>query len=155
MDKMERQLNAASGYLDLGMIREAKAELRQLDQLERQDARVLALRVAICQREGSWARLFDLSRYLACVEPGESQWVITSADAMCRLHSVEAAREMLLRAQRDFPDEAAIHYHLACYEVQLGDFQKAKRYLREAIKLDPAHRALARRDPQLAELRER
>ena len=155
MEKIERHLNAASGYLDLGMLREAKAELRQLDPGEHRDSRVLAIRVAICQQQGAWDKMFDLSRYLSCVQPDECHWAICSALAVRQLRSVEAAREMLLRARRDFPGEAAVHYHLACYEAQLGDLKKAKSYLQLAIKLDPSHRAKARRDPELAVLRKR
>ena len=150
MEKLERHLTVATGYLELGMPRDADAELRQLNVTQRKDWRVLALRVAICQELGSWDQMLDISRYLACVQPDESQWVICTAHAMRKVHSLEAARETLLRAKRSFPEEAAILYHLACYEAQLGDLEKARVYLRSAIKISPAHRALARKNPELA-----
>lgn len=150
MDKLERHIMAASGYLELGMPRDAAAELRELGAAERKDWRVLALRVAICQDLGSWEQMLDISRYLACVQPDESQWAICTAHAMQKIHSVEAAREMLLRARRNFPEEAEILYHLARYEAQLGNLDQARKHLRAAIKLNPAHRTLARNNPELA-----
>lgn len=147
---MENRLTVATGYLELGMVRDADAELRRIDRSAGKDWRVLALRVAIYEELGSWDRMLDISRYLSCVQPDDSQWAICTAQAMRRLHSIEAAREWLLRAERSFPGEAAIPYHLACYEAELGDLEKARRYLRTAFKLNPAHRALAREDPKLA-----
>ncbi len=150
MEKLERHITVATGYVELGMPREAADELRQLDAAERQDCRVLALRVTICQQLGSWDQMLDLSRYLACVQPDESQWAICTAHAMHKVHSVEAAREMLLRARRHFPGEAEILYQLARYETELGNLEQARKHLRAAIKLNPAHRAIARNDPELA-----
>ena len=150
MEKLERHLTVATGYLELGMVRDADAELHQLSPSERKDWRVLALRVAICQELGSWDQMLDISRYLSCVQPDESQWAICTAHAMRKVHSIEAARELLLRAKRSFPEEATILYHLACYEAQLGDIEKARTYLLSAIKIDPSHRAKARKNPELA-----
>jgi hypothetical protein len=53
--------------------------------------------------------------------------------------------EILLGAEAKFPREGAIPYNLACYYCQLGEIEKAKRYLKNAFEIDLKWRLGVRR----------
>ena len=60
--------------------------------------------------------------------------------------------EILLDAEAKFPREAAIPYNLACYYCQLGEIEKAKRYLKKAFEIDLNWRVVALEDDDLKPL---
>jgi hypothetical protein len=60
--------------------------------------------------------------------------------------------EILVDAEAKFPREAAIPYNLACYCCQLGEIEKAKRYLKKAFKIDLNWRMAALEDEDLRPL---
>ncbi len=53
-------------------------------------------------------------------DPDHPQWSISLAYVTRRLESVGAAKSILLEAATLHPNEAIIHYNLACYDCQLG-----------------------------------
>jgi tetratricopeptide (TPR) repeat protein len=57
--------------------------------------------------------------------------------------------EILIDAEAKFPRGAAIPYNLACYYCQLGEMEKAKRYLKEAFEIDLNWRKAALDDEDL------
>jgi tetratricopeptide (TPR) repeat protein len=57
--------------------------------------------------------------------------------------------EILIDAEAKFPRRAAIPYNLACYYCQLGEMEKAKRYLKEAFEIDLNWRKAALDDEDL------
>ena len=89
---------------------------------------------------------------LALRDPDNVQWAISWAYATRRTVSIDAARLVLLEAVERIPNAAILHYNLACYECQLGDLAVAKARLQHAISLDPACRAMALDDQDLAPL---
>ena len=58
----------------------------------------------------------------------------------------------LIDAEAKFPREAAIPYNLACYYCQLGEIEKAKRYLKKAFEIDLNWRKAALDDEDLRPL---
>ena len=63
--------------------------------------------------------------------------------------SIEAAREILLNAEPEFPKEAIIKYNLACYYCQLAEIKSAKEYLNKAFEVDSTWRLQALDDEDL------
>jgi uncharacterized Ntn-hydrolase superfamily protein len=59
------------------------------------------------------------------------------------------------QAARLDPDSGEPFYHLACFHARAGDPDRAMHYLQWALRLRPAMRAQATKDPDLAFLRER
>jgi uncharacterized Ntn-hydrolase superfamily protein len=59
------------------------------------------------------------------------------------------------QAARLDPDSGEPFYHLACFHARAGDPDRAMHYLQWALRLRPAMRAQATKDPDLATLRER
>ncbi len=149
MTPFDRHLRAAEGFLELGLPREAGEELDGIETAQRTGAPVLGLRVQVCQALGQWEPMAAAADALCRLEPANPQWPISLAYATRRAHSLERARGILTAALRRFPQEAILHYNLACYETQLGYLESARERLREAIRLAPGCRELAAGDEDL------
>ena len=152
MTPFDRLLQAAQGYLELGLPREAAAELDEIEPAQSADWRVRVLRVDAYQKLGEWARLETVARQLCEQRPDEAQWLISLAYAVRRTRSVAAACSVLAEAVERFPSEPIIHFNLACYEAQLGRLDLARSRLAEAVRLEPACRQMALAEPDLAAL---
>jgi len=74
----------------------------------------------------------------------------TYAVTLINQRRLPEAREQLEIALEAGADQDHVHYALAlCYGLE-GDLQSAARHLKEAIKLDPKNRTIARNDPDFA-----
>ena len=143
---------AAVGYIELGMLLEANAELEEIDPFNRAAPEVLAARIAIYHGLKKWELMRQVARRLADFQPNDIQWTISLAYATRRAISIEAAKEILLNAEPKFPKETVIKYNLACYECQLGDLEAARNYLKSAFEIEPNWRMMALEDEDLKPL---
>ena len=148
----ERHRQAAVGYVELGMYLEADAELDKIDPFCRAAPEVLAVRLGIYAGLEKWELMQVVAEKLANYDPAEAQWRISFAYATRRAESIEKAREILLAALGSHPEEPTIHYNLACYECQLGNFGAAKQYLINATEADQKFKLMALEDPDLEPL---
>ena len=145
----QQYLQAAVGYVELGMFAEADSELDKIDPFCRALPEVLAVRLAIYRGLKKWELMQQIAKRLKDFEPDNVQWTISLAYATRRAYSIDVAMEILLDAEAKFPREAAIPYNLACYYCQLGEMEKAKRYLKEAFEIDLNWRKAALDDGDL------
>jgi predicted Zn-dependent protease len=148
----DRRLEAALGYLQLGMFEEANDEIEQLPPEEKNSPAILRLRAAIYSEAKSWHLLQEVAEFLVDSLPGDPQHWIWLAYATRRTTSIPAAEAILLRALESHPSGGMIHYNLACYAAQTGKIVEAKERLREAIWLAPETRLLALDDSDLEPL---
>lgn len=148
-------LTYASGYIQLGMFREAAAELARLDRRIAGSPAVLRLRAEIHAAAGEWSAMKRCARQMTDADPEDAQGWISLAYATRRTVSLRAARRTLRKAESFCPEEPIIKFNLACYAAQLDRPAEAARYLLLAIALDPECQALAVEDPDLEPLRER
>jgi len=146
-------LSHARGYLELGMVAEAAAELSQLGPDEHGTLEFLGLRVAILQEQKKWPALRAAAAEFVRRQPDLAGGWITWAYATRRAESLAAAERILLEAVQLHPDEATIHFNLGCYACQRGDLDAARIRVDRAIALDENFRAAAGTDPDLAPLR--
>ena len=153
MTPFERHIQAAVGYHELGLPLEALDELAQLGAEAAARSEVLTVRVVVLQTLGMWDQMETAARTLCERQPDEGQWPISLAYAIRRAHSLPEALIVLEAAAERFPEEAIIHFNLACYHAQLGDLETARRRLREAVRLDPVCQKMAQNDPDLLPLR--
>ncbi|HTX64655.1 MAG TPA: hypothetical protein VMD31_02715 [Opitutaceae bacterium] len=147
------RLSHARGYLGLGMVAEAAAELERLPAAAAQETEALGLRALILQEREQWPALVETARQLVRRQPGEAGWWIAWAYATRRSHSLAAAEAILLEAERTHPAEATVQFNLGCYACLRGDLPEARRRVDRAIALDQTFRAAAATDPDLASLR--
>lgn len=152
MTPFERHLQAAAGFLDLGLPLDADEELDQIEPEMRSLSEVLAVRAKIYQELRRWEPMEAVCQQLCRIRPEEPQWVLALATATRYRHGVQEALEVLAPMVGRFPQEPIIHYNLACYAAQLGHLNAARARLAEAIKLDPECRKLALNDSDLAAL---
>lgn len=150
---LKRRLSHAQGYLELGMVAEAAAELEQIGGADAQQADVLAVRLAVLHEQKNWPAVRDLARDLVRRESADAAIWVTFAYATRRADSLEAAEKILLAAEQQHPDEPTIQFNLGCYACQRGDLVAAKFRVERAISLDAKFTALASTDPDLAPLR--
>jgi Tfp pilus assembly protein PilF len=151
-DDAEKQLEAALGYLQLGILEEANDEIEKLPPEERTSSGVLRLRAAICSETKSWHLLREVATFLVDSLPGDPQHWIWLAHATRRTTSIPDAEAILLRAMELHPKGGMIHFNLACHAAHAGRIEEAKERLREAIRLAPETRLLALDDPDLEPL---
>lgn len=144
-----QRCQAAAGYAELGMLLEANSELDEIDPFNRAAPEVLAVRIEIYRGLQKWDLMQELAKRLTDFQPHDVQWMISLAYATRRADSIEAAKEVLLKAERKFPKEATIKYNLACYFCQTGEIKTAKNYLRKAFEIDLNLRIPALEDEDL------
>jgi Flp pilus assembly protein TadD len=147
------RLSHAQGYLALGMVAEAAAELAQVPAAECGATEVLALRVAVLQEQQDWRGLAVAAGDYAHRVPEEAAAWVTWAYALRRAESLAAAEKVLLAAEKLHPREATIQFNLGCYACQRGDLAEARRRVDRAIALDQKFAGHAATDPDLAPLR--
>ena len=149
-------LSAAMGWLELGDVAEAVAELEQIAPQFRSHPHVFVIRYEICARAGEWDAAADIARTLTELEPHQPGAWISLAYAVRRKPGggIPQAMAILVQARRAFPKEQIIAYNLACYECQLGDLNAAKSWLEKACTLGDANRVslMALEDPDLKPL---
>jgi Flp pilus assembly protein TadD len=148
-----RRLSHAQGYLELGMIAEAVAELDRISGAAAELPEVLAVRLAVLHEQQNWPAVRDLARQLVQRSPADAGIWVTWAYATRRADSLAAAEQILLDAERHHPAEPTIHFNLGCYACQRGDIRTARRRVHQAIALDKKFAELAATDPDLAALR--
>ncbi len=148
------RLSHAQGYLGLGMVAEAAAELDKIPAPECDEPAVLALRVAVLQERCEWPALRALAAEFVRRAPAEAAGWVTWAYATRRAESIAAAEKILLEAERLHPAEPTIQFNLGCYASQRGALAEARRRVDRAIALDEKFADLAATDPDLAPLRE-
>ena len=153
--QLKWRLSHTRGYLELGMVEEAAAELAQIPPASAENFDVRVLRALVLQEKKDWHALVPLADGLVREKPDDPSWWIMLAYAVRRANSLAAAEKILLEAATNHPKEATIQFNLGCYACQRGDLAKARAYVDCAIALDDHFREAAATDPDLAPLRDK
>ena len=146
---MEKQLQVAVGYLELGMLGEANDEIENLAPELKSSSAVLGVRLEIYRAAEKWSLMEVVARELWKRHPDEPVYWNDLAWTVRRADSINAAHSILLDAVERFPGDAMTHFNLGCYACQLGDIDQAKERVRRAIELDAKFKMLALDDPDL------
>lgn len=150
-----KRVQYAIGYAQLGLFKEAAAELEAIVPAERNRPDVMAARVELHREAGEWEQVADYARQLLAVDASDLGAWISLGCAMRRVENVAAAKELLLLAEARLGEgHAIIHYNLACYHCLLGEPDEARRRLAEAWRLDASFRRIALDDPDLLAMRD-
>jgi len=142
-------IEAAQGYLELGMFLEANGELELLPKQLKHRTEVLKLRLEIYRESKAWKLMEVVARELWKRHSDSPEHWNNLAFAIRRTESVESANAILLQAVEKFPEDAMTNYNLGCYACQLGDLASAKAFVGDAIKLDAKFKLLALDDADL------
>jgi|ERR1043166_4064455 tetratricopeptide (TPR) repeat protein len=128
-------INAALGWLGLGNLVEAKAELTNLSASVQAHPDVLELRWLICAEEQSWDEGLQIARALLEAAPERASGWLHQAYALRRIEQggIKQAWEALLPAFDKFPTESIIAYNLSCYACQLQKMEAARVWFKRAL----------------------
>jgi hypothetical protein len=149
-------LSAAVGWLELGNLAEADAELAQMAPDLQGHPDVLEVRWLLCAERQQWPEGLRIARALVEGAPERSSGWLHQAYALRRIPdgSIRLAWEALLPAFDRFPKESIISYNLACYACQMHDLDAARVWLKRAFTVGGKDRIkqMALTDPDLETL---
>ena len=144
----------AIGWLELGNLAEAKAELDHLKSELQSNPDVLEVRWAIAAEGKDWTEGLRAARELVRVAPDRSSGWLHQAYALRRVAEggLDQAWQSLLAAFEKFPRVEMIAYNLSCYACQMNQMEAARAWLKRALVLGDAaqikRRALGDEDLQ-------
>jgi hypothetical protein len=128
-------LDAAIGWLGLGCVADAQAELEHVSSPNQHHPDVLDVRWTIYAHEKRWSDALEIARTEVAVKPDDSSGWLHRAYALRRATSggLPQAWDALLPAAEKFPEEPVIAYNLSCYACQLLQLDQARLWLKRAI----------------------
>jgi len=139
MDKLEppqvHYVSAAVGWLELGNLAEAKAELERVEPELREHPEILEVRWHICAEEERWEEALGIAQALLEKTPESPDGWLHQAYALRRVPdgTVKRAWTALLPAFDKFPKEPIISYNLSCYACQMNQLDAARVWFKRAI----------------------
>lgn len=145
----------ATGYLQLGMLREAGKELQQVAEELRASELSLALGIELARRQEHWSKMSTLARRFVRTHPDKPDGYLHLSYAMRRWRSVAQAFDALRLGEDRHPGHAIIKFNLGCYAALLGRSEEAVRYVLAAVQLDSDVKEAAFSDPDLISVRAR
>ncbi len=143
------RLSYANGYIELGMLKEAAAELDEIEPQERLKDEVLMMRSKLYLESKNWEVMAAVSKQLVEQRPDSPYAWTNWAYALRELNQNEEAKNVALRGLVIHPSEPVLWFNLACYCSLLGQYQDASDHLDSAIKLDQDFEQESVDDPDL------
>jgi hypothetical protein len=152
MSDTQRHLQAAVGYLELGMVEDAANEIECIPPDQKNSSEVLDVRLEIYRASEKWTLMAVVARELWKRHQDQPVYWNHFAWAVRRAESIESANDILMDALKRFPRDALTRFTLGCYACQMGQIKLAKEWVRQAIDFDPKFKMLAIDDPDLEPL---
>jgi predicted Zn-dependent protease len=150
----ERSLLAAQGYLELGMVEEALAELSSFSGPFARDPDIVELRLHIQMQGERWNDALISAEELLRITPDAVPAFIHGAFALHEMGRTSEARDLLLKGPPVLKNDPTFHYNIGCYEAVLGNKESALQSLQLSFSLDETYRDFAKGDPDLTLLHE-
>ncbi len=144
-----KTLEAATGWLELGIADEALVELESLPAEARSQRPALELKLAAQMISQSWNSAADTARLLCLQAADEPVFFLRAAFCLHETGDTLAACNWLLRGPKTLFEMAVFHYNLACYLWTLGEATRARSHLNQAITMDKSFLEAAREDRDL------
>lgn len=149
--QQRHRLNAATGYLMLGM---AVPALRELDSLgETESLTAVELRADALRELGRFDDSLPLFEQVLAKEPASLNAAIGKAWCLKRLSRLEGAIDALRSSAIHHPREALIQYNLACYFALFSDKDRCLSHLGIALRLNSFFAELIDEEPDFDAIR--
>lgn len=146
---IKRTLEAAKGWLGLGLPDEALFELGQLPTDIRNRREVLELRLAAEMEDQRWNPASETARMLCLKHAREPRFFLQAAFCLHETGDTFAACNWLLSGPKALQRMPIFHYNIACYLWTLGHGSRARSHLSQAISMDGDLIEAARNDGDL------
>ena len=139
-------IQAAEGWLALGLVEDAIAELARISPPNRNDTRVLVVRWEIHSKTGDWCSAHAVAKDLVELNKDSAAAWLHLAYATRRIDTggLQPAWNILLPTVDQFPEEPTIPFNLACYAAQMGRLTEAWNWFQEAVRRSGNHRAMVK-----------
>jgi tetratricopeptide (TPR) repeat protein len=147
-----KALQAAEGYVFLGLHREALKELDTIDQLDQEDSDVMIARIRTLLHLGRFSAAARLSARGESIHSEEDEFTVQRAFALHRLNKRDEAAKVIQSAPAWLRRTGILHYNLGCYQARWGDIPTARQCVDAAIQLNAAIELSMKKDPDLAGL---
>lgn len=149
----EKHLSYALGYLQLGLLDEARDELAALPPDFLATPPALSVRLEIAMAAETWDEVLALAPELVGHDSAQERPWVAWAYALRERKRIAEAQEALLAGARLIKNPSPlVAYNLACYACLLGELPEARRLLATVFARDKSWRDVARDDPDLAPL---
>jgi Flp pilus assembly protein TadD len=149
-------LQAAQGWMGLGSLGEALAELRNISPENQRHPAVLELRWIIHIQLENWDAALAAATDLLVEAPENANSWLHRSYALRRATGggVAQARAALEPALEKFPTEPVISYNLSCYACQMQDLEVARQWFQRALEVGRKKeiKSMALADPDLEPL---
>lgn len=130
-------LSAAIGWLELGNVAEAEADLNRISAGRQCHPDVLEVRWIILAQGKRWDAALEIARALLKFAPNRSSSWLHQAYSLRRASKdgLRLAWKALLTAYDKFPREPTIPYNLSCYACQMRQLDEARHWLDRALQV--------------------
>jgi predicted Zn-dependent protease len=128
-------VSGAVGWLGLGNIDEARAELAHVSNASQHHPDTLEVRWILCATQNRWQEGLQIARTLLHMAPERSSGWLHQAYALKRVSDggVRKAWAALLPAFDQFPQEPVIPYNLSCYACEMQQLDAARTWIKRAL----------------------
>jgi len=131
-----RQIDAADGWLELGVPLSANEELEQVPSEWKAHPEVLLRRVWVYAEFKKWEECREISNSIVNVDPSIPEGWINRSFALHEMKRTNEAFDFLLPAAEKFPKVWIIPCNLACYCCQTGRCPDAETWFKRAMEID-------------------
>lgn len=147
-----KALQAAEGYVFLGLHREALKQLDTVPEVEQENPDVMVARIRVLLHLRRYPAAARLSARGESLYRDEDEFTVQRAFALNQLDKGDEAREVIKGAPEWLRRTGILHYNLGCYEARWGNIEVARQCVQDAIEINAAIRKNLKQDPDLAEL---
>ena len=145
-------LEAAEGYVYLGLHREALKELDSINSAEQEAVDVMIARIRVFLHLGRYSSAVRLSARGERLHRNEDEFTVQHAFSLHQLDKREEAEEVIQGAPEWLRRTGILHYNLGCYEARWGNLKVARKCVQAAIQMNIAIKNNVRKDPDLERL---
>jgi tetratricopeptide (TPR) repeat protein len=116
-------------------------ELEEIQGDEKWSFEVLESKYLTCKGAKKWEHAEAFSNGMRIYHPNRIDGWINQAECLCEIHGAEKAVETLLLDEERFKESARYVYAIGRYYALANEIQRAREYIRRAIKMDGSLRA--------------
>ena len=116
-------------------------ELEEIQGDEKWSFEVLESKFLACKGAKKWEHAEAYSNGMRIYHPNRVDGWLMKATCLCELHGAEKAVEALLLDEERFEESARYVFSIGRYYALANEIQRAREYVRKAIKMDGSLRA--------------